>query len=576
MEFDGQDSGPIPLATSQASSHFPLLEPVSGAMLFELETARRAGLRRRGALKTGSAEIDESVLLGGFERGQVAGVSAEEAEFGVLVGLHTVAHATVFGAARKATIITTLAPAAILPMLRDVIRVQVQAKFGPAAAHRQQEVNAEVRRCLELISVSRVFDVEGLWEVISEIETPPSPSPPSPSVTASAKEERELGGGVSAMNEVPTLQISGSPRLSSQRPAEKVGSEAAPKIPILPSLRSPPRIERTEVGDSEDDEDEELSLSSSSSPAQKLSTPSPRPPSSHPPIPSAPSPSPPAAPTTSSPTKAPTPTNKQEEPSHIPDIILITHFSTLLTNLFTRSADNKTGAHTTLQLLSSHLRYLSRSAAGPLIMLLNTTSTTSTSSYSSTTTTPNAPHPHTTTASKTRSLEPTLRSIFNSGPAKRGGGDGNARRHTYTTKPAFGATFAQFLDLHLLCTRIPRTRSDAETLFAPGGDSNNNSNTSIGAGEARYSWVVEVLLDELGVWEWDNNDDGNDDGGDEMDKKDGAMTTWTRRRSREQRWGAVDVRSGVRLVDASFRRATRIQGPVRLAAGFGGPPSRGL
>lgn len=477
------------------------------------------------------------------------------------------AHATVFGAARKATIITTLAPAAILPLLRDVITVQAQAKFGPAAGHRLQEVNGEVRRCLELISVSRVFDVEGLWEVISEIETPPSPTI---SPVVAADEEEGVGGGKEGgddlfpMDEVPTLQRSGSPKLSSQKPAE-----ALPKIPVLPSLRSPPRIERTErteIGDSEDDEDEEISLSSSS--PDKLQTTSPaQPSSSHPPIPSAPSapsPSPPAAPSVSSPAKASISTDKPEETSYIPDIILITHFSTLLTNLFTRSADNKTSAHTTLQHLSSHLRYLSRSAAGPLLMLLNTTSISSSTSYSSATTSASTTNDPNLSTSKKRPLEPTLRSIFSGGKGEGGGGGGGNARHG-AIKPAFGATFAQFVGLHLLCTRVPRTRSDAEMLFAPGERS----------GEVRYCWVVEVLLDELGVWEWDDGEDGKGKGKEwgESGSREGEVR-WTRR-NREQRWGAVDVRSGVRLVDVSFQDM-RPQGPVRLAAGFGGPPPRGL
>ncbi|KAI2467846.1 hypothetical protein F4781DRAFT_400390 [Annulohypoxylon bovei var. microspora] len=574
-----EDLGLLP-AASQDSSHFPLLEPVSGATLFELETARRGGLRHRGDLKTGSAEIDEKVLLGGFERGQVVGVSAEEAEFGVLVGLHTVAHATVFGAAQRAAIITTLAPAAILPMLRDVIKVQVQTKFGPAAVHRQQEVIGEVRRCLELISVSRVFDVEGLWEVISEIETPPSPTT-SLSAAADGEEvrgvEKGMGDDVSSRDEdlIPEkLEVSGQ---SSRISIEDKG-EAATKIPPLPSLRSPPRIERTEIGDSEDD-DEDLSLSPSSPPEK----PPPTSPHQPPHVSSSPSPPPPAAPTapsTTTPIADLKSTEKQESTSHIPDIILITHFSTLLTNLFTRSADNKTSAHTTLQLLSSHLRYLSRSPAGPLVVLLNTTSTSSSSYTSTTTTATNAPNPTNANiprpeaAPKNKPLEPTLRSIFSPAPppgaiSGTGGREGGSRRHT-NTKPAFGVTFAQFLDLHLLCTRVPRTRADAEALFSPGESA---------SGEARYGWVVEVLLDELGVWGWDG-DDGKT-GGESVvseSKKGKADVRWTRR-NREQRWGAVDVRAVVRLVDAEFQgnwQEAQSKGPVRVAAGFGGPPPRGL
>lgn len=73
-------------APSQTSSHFPL-DPVSGLLLFEQETARRDGLKKQGLCRTGSKELDEQVLLGGFERGCIVGVSAEEDEMGLLVSL---------------------------------------------------------------------------------------------------------------------------------------------------------------------------------------------------------------------------------------------------------------------------------------------------------------------------------------------------------------------------------------------------------------------------------------------------------------------------------------------------------
>ncbi|OTA77137.1 hypothetical protein M434DRAFT_18362 [Hypoxylon sp. CO27-5] len=564
-DADADESGPLPPPpASQASSHFPLLEPASGATLFELEAARRERLKLRGRLKVGCDEIDEKALLGGFERGEVVGVSAEEAEFGLLVGLQTVAHAMVFGTIRRAAIITTLPATAILPTLRDVIRTQVQARLGPTANHRLEEVNAEVRRCLELISVSRVFDVEGLWEVLSELETPPSPAPPAATVDAGGRNE----DGIPIRNEEAPLE---TPGRSTKGPAEGKNQEAA-KSTILPSLRASPIIKRTEVRDSDEDEDEELSPSSSLSPPPQ---------SPQVPLPSSP-PSAPAAPT---PISMSISTGEQEDKPHIPDLILITHFSSLLTNLFTRSADNKTSAHTTLQLLSSHLRFLARSSSGPLIMLLNTTTSTTSSSPSSasnstttttgttqTTTSANtASHNNPTTpatASKPRPLEPTLRSIFNSAPisgAGAGGGGGVNRRQN---KPAFGATFAQFLDLHLLCTRVPRTRADAEALFAP-------ATAAAGVNEVRYCWVVEILLDVSGVWERDG--DGTGQGIVESKGKSGQHRTWTRK-SREQRWGAVGVRGGVRLIDAFQRglQETWAKGPVRVAAGFGGPPPRGL
>ncbi|KAI1779091.1 hypothetical protein F4818DRAFT_239165 [Hypoxylon cercidicola] len=499
---------------SQASSHFPLPEPVTGATLYELEVARRERLRRRGRIRTGCVEIDEAVLSGGFERGSVVGISAEDVDFGLLVGLQTAARAVVFGTARRAAIVTTLAAQAILPTLRDVIRAQVQTKLGPAANHQQPAVNAEVRRCLELISVSRVFDIEGLWEVIDELVTPAAPATAAAAAAAAAatttttvhKEDEAVENGITETPLSSPLSLLDSPSWDS---AEEIRDEASAEPKLSPT---PPRIERAEVGDSEDD-DEVLEFSQSpSSPLRQ--PPLPSSPSPLPPLPSIPSPTP-VPPQESKPAEEKSEEKKEEvveTAEHIPDLILVTHFSALLANLFTRAADNKGSAHTTLQLLSSHLRDLARSASSsPLIMLLNsTTTTTSPSNPTSTTTPAPAPGP----AAKNRPLEPTLRSIFHAGAP-------GSRRN----KPAFGVTFAQFLDLHVLCTRVPRTRADAGALLA-------------GAREVRYGWVVEVLLDEVGVWDEDGGkeDEGRQNGG-------GG-------RSREQRWGAVDVRGGVVLVDS--------------------------
>lgn len=74
------------LGAGTASALLTPTTPVSGAALFKREIGRRAGLRRRGVISTGCSEIDDALLLGGgFERGCVVGVSAEEVNFGVLV-----------------------------------------------------------------------------------------------------------------------------------------------------------------------------------------------------------------------------------------------------------------------------------------------------------------------------------------------------------------------------------------------------------------------------------------------------------------------------------------------------------
>ena len=86
-------------------------------------------------------------------------------------------------------------------------------------------------------------------------------------------------------------------------------------------------------------------------------------------------------------------------------------------------------------------------------------------------------------------------------------------------KPSFGLVFAQMLDLHLLCTLVPRTKTDRVALMASGGTA------SVG-----YVWAVEVLLDELGVYGL------SEEGG------------WERR-CREQRWAVVDVDGAGRVVN---------------------------
>ncbi|KAI1852948.1 hypothetical protein JX265_012534 [Neoarthrinium moseri] len=480
---------------SQASSHFPL-DPISGSTLFDLETARRQGLTRRGLFGTGSKEIDEQVLVGGFERGQVVGVSAEEVDFALLLALQTTARNLVLGldggpGLHKAAIITTLAAPVILPLLRDVVKSQVQAKLGRDHA----SVNAHVRECLRRISVSRVFDIEGLWEVLDELETEsPAPSPET------AKEDV-----IPVVAEVPESSPLSSP-LSSP-PSSPIEEGAACRA-----------TERTEVLDSEDEGG--LSSSPSASPVPTAGT---------------------NADVQSAQVPAPSPSNQEPEGmySTIPEIILITHFSDLLSSLFTQR--DKSSAHSTLQVLASHLRYLAHSA-GPLIFLLNGTTNTSTGPVASQVGTGPTTPGQAGKRPPERPIDPTLRSIFNPPPPTHGGYGSSSLTLSRRNKPAFGLTFSQFLDLHLLCTRLPRARADAEAAFAPTVSHVNGTN------RVKYAWAVEVLLDESRVW---------DGGGMRVD--------------REQRWGAVDVNNGVKIVDA-FQKEEKhyLTEPIRLAAGFGG------
>lgn len=61
------------------------IQPLPASLLLDQELARKASLSARGNLRTGCSELDDYVLLGGFERGSVVGVSAEEEEVALLV-----------------------------------------------------------------------------------------------------------------------------------------------------------------------------------------------------------------------------------------------------------------------------------------------------------------------------------------------------------------------------------------------------------------------------------------------------------------------------------------------------------
>jgi hypothetical protein len=62
------------------------INPVPASILAYIENGRRNGLQCSTRYKSGCDELDDNVLLGGFERGTVVGISSEEEdEFGLLV-----------------------------------------------------------------------------------------------------------------------------------------------------------------------------------------------------------------------------------------------------------------------------------------------------------------------------------------------------------------------------------------------------------------------------------------------------------------------------------------------------------
>lgn len=643
-----------PIVPSQTSSHAPL-EPTSGITLLHAELNRRANLAPPCA--TGCFELDDATLLsGGFERGCVVGVSAEEDDVALVLGLQTVARLLLSSSGKggkkegkkkpRVMIVTTMGVGSLVGVLREVLRAQ----GGDGWREREREV-------LGRVAVSRVFDVNGLWEVLAEVDalgssqevgeglnTPEmgqgqadesdesgnsnegvdsqpcgdqvglEPAPLSArKAVPGLDEDEQQHGYTSHVNEMSSSPLSDPPSSlpdiapwDTSKPA-RIDTRGAGMGELHTEetatgdegfSRETPPGKREEIQDSEAEEGFSSPLapadSSPDSSSIKLPEPQPEKLASPTSLPinsshdqsdreSATSPSKSAKAANLEEADLPTrpailknaqddkaesqPKAKTPEPvdiethptepssckdeSNHPDIILITHMSTLLSSLFHQR--EKATAHQTLQLLASHLRYLTRSTehGGPLIMILNsTTSSENSVAAPGQDDGPPRPQPPGGPPITNRPLDSTLRSIFNPPPLPVSGLPYSYDTpHSRRNKPSFGLIFTQLLDLHLLCTKIPRTRADAEALYAP---------TSPGMGKAvDYVWAVEVLLDELGVWEGREN-----------------VLEGRPRRFRDQRWGAVEVRrdaTGVRIADAFDKTTQNVPKQIVLAAGFGGP-----
>ncbi|KAK4240128.1 hypothetical protein C8A03DRAFT_13514 [Achaetomium macrosporum] len=421
------DAANPPSPSSQASSDSEFHPVLDACTYAKLEGERRQHNVSKGNLMTGCRELDEYVLLGGFERGSVVGVSAEGEEVALTIGLQTLARLLAKDSSAKATVVTTMPTTALLPKLHAALVGQICPLPG-----RPDVLQDRVKLCLERISIARVFDLEGVAEVLEELEH--------------------------------------SGYIPYPRPLRARGKQ------------------RTEVQDSEDDE--------SVSYAQ--------------------------------------PALGGSDSRPLPDIVLVTHMSALMSTLFT--SRGKEFAHFFMGLLSDQLHCLTRYSdhSTPLFMLLNSTSSPSS--------THNHSDEHPTAMSidgddrHQRQLDSTLRSIFNPPPSITIPGQPQpGQKFNFVSsrrnKPSFGLVFSQMLDLHLLCTRLPRTRADAAAVMA----ASSPTGTAVAEDRVSYVWAVEVLLDEIGVYErsW----------------VDGSCD-WGRRTNREQRWAAVDVDREGRVVNA--------------------------
>ncbi|ESZ91607.1 hypothetical protein SBOR_8006 [Sclerotinia borealis F-4128] len=435
-------------------------QPITADQFLELEERQRTrfngkdgGLAR---IKTGCLEIDDYVLCGskeelngGFERGIVVGLSATDGDESIgsrLISLNLIAsvllqHVDSANAIRdpqdesrnvmKPKVVVIDATGSFsLPLLAKGLRsrlLQVRHKTRSkdnTSGNLENDLNldriteleiqTDMNAMLELVAISRVFDIEGLWEVLGEI-----------------------GRTDGRSNEGDNQETSNNHPSREGKFVEKQ-AELLHKIP-------------DEIGDSEEED-------------INMSTPSP----------------------------VKLVASKTSEVETSPEILIIDNMHYLISHLFTHS--EKSSAHSLLSLLSRTLHTLTHTQ-NILTILHNSTISTKTN-YTKPGTRQSPPPP------------PALQSIFTS----------------TAQKPSLGRIFDEFLDLHIMISRVPKSRVDAEVLYGQDDSFQNN--------EISYCLVFEVLRDECPVLGRDRD----------LGRRFG---------DREQRWGLFEIGAeGTKLVDA--------------------------
>ena len=143
--------------------------------------------------------MDDDVLLGGFERASIVGISAEDEDLGVQVrtnvmketqsgllifscqlGLQTLAHSLLEGSVKNALLITPKPTSAMLASLRDAIKAELETRG-------YMRDKTKLRQCLDNVMLSCVFDLDGLWEVLADLDR---------SEPEEEEEKEKEGGGI--------------------------------------------------------------------------------------------------------------------------------------------------------------------------------------------------------------------------------------------------------------------------------------------------------------------------------------------------------------------------------------------
>ncbi|KAK3943078.1 hypothetical protein QBC46DRAFT_378129 [Diplogelasinospora grovesii] len=359
------------------------------------ETSRN-GLSSRGNVTSGVSDIDENVLLGGFERGLVVGVSSEKEDFGHLIARQIMTDLMTKGTSQPApkTLIITQSPVrSILLPLREAITRDL-------LGHGQDpDQESSMNQIMDNISIARVHDIEHLFEALDELL-------------------------VHAGLEMRPDATMGTARLREVADTGKVCDHA--------------------------------------------------------------------------------------EQTRLYDIIVITHMDLLLDRDVLIHGHQLAKEHT--QALREQLDKLTRSAGcgRPMVMLLNTARNN---------TTPVSSQSRGRQPGSNRSLQLkgdrvgrpdyfVATSLEHLAPSEPAG-------PSYRVWPRFEQAMTRLVDVHIMCSRLPRTNVDLEVV---------SRSLRPWAGRPRWGWVIDVIGDKTGVW-----------------KREPAEESRRLLLTRLWRWGAVNV-----------------------------------
>jgi hypothetical protein len=389
------------------------------------------------------------------------------------ISLHLLTNVLLYNPVAKASVIDTTGSFSV-SLLAKIIRHRTAPQLGQASHGVEkvgiaQALDERVQEILGRVAISRVFDIEGIWEVLSEISAgcqSPIPERDLSNLAEKVAEDADRMPGEKLV--VPEAAGTKSSGLEVEVGGEK----------------------ELEIGDS-DAEDEDIDLEDE---LQEAGV-------SH------------RGRTNVVPDNADAPRSLHEEedptlrskpPENIErtEIIIIDNMTTPTAELFSRRERSSGTSHPSISILSQ------RTSAN---LFPPTTAHTLLSTFSRTL--------H--TLSQTHNILTILLNILTYPPARgssRGASRPSASRlptkpisifAATTARPALGRLFSDLCALHLLVTSVPKTPKDAELLYVSPPDPSDEDESRMPQGReermtgVEYAFVVEVLKDttpDLSSW----------------------------------------------------------------------------